>query len=383
MSTVKRPPRLIAFHLPQYHPIPENDRWWGTGFTEWTNTAKAKPLFPDHYQPHVPADLGFYDLRLSESRLAQAELARTYGIEGFCYYEYWFGGKRLLERPFQEILDTGEPEFPFCICWANETWTGIWHGAPNRVLIEQTYPGLEDHRAHFVSWQRAFNDSRYIKVDGKPVLVIYRPEKLPDAKQVTQFWRRLALEGGFPGLYLIGVSHNLRWSPQADGFDATVTPNLPERARPWVPWTHPIKRLRRALEIRKGMPVVHNYADIYPSFMVPARPGVVDHPCLIPNWDNTPRSGKNGLVLHGSTPALFRAHVRQVFESVLDRPPEQNLVFVKSWNEWAEGNHLEPDLRFGCEYLESLRDELQRFSGDAELPSARREPGAAVAGAAN
>ena len=217
-----RPPRLIAFHLPQYHPIPENDRWWGTGFTEWTNTAKAKPLFPDHYQPHVPSDLGFYDLRLPESRLAQAELARRYGIEGFCYYEYWFGGKRLLERPFEEILDSKQPDFPFCICWANETWTGIWHGAPNRVLIEQTYPGLDDHKAHFASWQRAFNDSRYIKVDGKPVLVIYRPEKLPDAKQVTQFWRTLAQEGGFPGLYMIGVSHNLRWSPQADGFDARL-----------------------------------------------------------------------------------------------------------------------------------------------------------------
>lgn len=138
--------RAIAFYLPQFHPIPENDEWWGKGFTEWTNTAKAKPLFPGHYQPHVPADLGFYDLRLTEARVAQAEMAAEYGIEGFCYWHYWFAGKRLLEHPFNEVMQSGKPDFPFCLGWANDTWSGIWHGAPNRVLIEQTYPGLEDYK---------------------------------------------------------------------------------------------------------------------------------------------------------------------------------------------------------------------------------------------
>ena len=141
--------RAIALYLPQFHPIPENDAWWGSGFTEWTNTAKARPLFAGHHQPHVPADLGFYDLRLPETREAQAALARRYGIEGFCYYHYWFAGRRILERPFDEVLASGKPDFPFCLCWANESWTGIWHGAPGRILIEQTYPGPADHAAHF------------------------------------------------------------------------------------------------------------------------------------------------------------------------------------------------------------------------------------------
>ena len=170
--------RVIAFYLPQFHPIPENDEWWGKGFTEWTNTAKAKPLFPGHYQPHVPADLGFYDLRVPETRIAQAEMAKEYGIEGFCYYHYWFAGKRLLERPFDEVLNSGMPDFPFCLCWANQTWTGIWHGSPDRVLIEQTYPGPEDEEVILIICCKAFHDQRYIKVDGKPMFLVYCPKRV-------------------------------------------------------------------------------------------------------------------------------------------------------------------------------------------------------------
>ena len=171
--------RAIALYLPQFHPIPENDEWWGKGFTEWTNMAKAKPMFRGHYQPHIPADLGFYDLRVPETRIAQAEMAKEYGIEAFCYYHYWFAGKRMLERPFAEVLESGEPDFPFCLCWANETWTGIWHGAPNRVLIEQTYPGFDDHQNHFDFLLRAFTDRRYVTVDGKPLFLIYQATRHP------------------------------------------------------------------------------------------------------------------------------------------------------------------------------------------------------------
>ena len=155
--------RLISFYLPQFHPIPENDRWWGRGFTEWTNVTKAKPLFKGHYQPRLPADLGYYDLRLPEVREAQAELARNAGIEGFCYYHYWFGGKQLLEQPFNEVVASGKPDFPFCLCWANQTWTGVWYGAPHRTLVEQTYPGREGHRRHFLALRRAFLDERYLR----------------------------------------------------------------------------------------------------------------------------------------------------------------------------------------------------------------------------
>src|ERR1039457_4911938 len=174
--------KLIAFNLPQFHPIPENDEWWGKGFTEWTNTAKAKPLFTGHYQPHVPADLGFYDLRLPESRKAQADMARAYGIEAFCYYHYWFAGKRLLERPVNEIIESGEPDFPFCLCWANDTWSGIWHGTPKHILVEQTYPGYDDYKAHFDYLLKAFSDRRYLTIDGKPLFVVYQPYHMPDPK---------------------------------------------------------------------------------------------------------------------------------------------------------------------------------------------------------
>src|SRR6476660_7941454 len=166
--------RLIAFYLPQFHPIPENDEWWGKGFTEWTNVANAKPMFRGHYQPHVPADLGFYDLRVPETREAQAALARNYGVEGFCYYHYWFAGRRVLERPFDEVLASGQPEFPLCLTGANATWTVVWHGAPTRVLIQQTYPGMDDYRRHFVGLLPALTDQRYLAVEGNPIFLLYR-----------------------------------------------------------------------------------------------------------------------------------------------------------------------------------------------------------------
>jgi len=353
--------RIIAFHLPQYHPIPENDLWWGKGFTEWTNTAKAKPLFEGHYQPHVPADLGFYDLRVAETRNAQAEMAREYGIEAFCYYHYWFGGKRLLERPFNEVLESGQPDFPFCLCWANQTWSGIWHGAPNKVLIEQTYPGEDDHRRHFDYLLRAFMDKRYLRVEGKPVFIIYNPDELPDTLHVTELWRELAMSAGLPGLFLIAEHGSPDWDPQQTGFDARVSVLLPPRRRTlqaWATWKQPMRKLRYWYADWRNLPTIHQYEYVSKFLVGDPVPGVEGYPCVIPNWDNTPRSGANGMVLHGSTPELFRRQLRKALENVADLPAERRFVFVKSWNEWAEGNHLEPDLRFGHQYLEVLREEL-------------------------
>lgn len=348
-------PRLIAFHLPQYHPIPENDEWWGKGFTEWTNTAKAKPLFPGHYQPHVPADLGFYDLRLAEARAAQAELAKQYGLEGFCYYHYWFGEKPLLERPFDEIISSGQPDFGFCLCWANQTWTGIWHGAPGRILIEQTYPGDEDHRKHFEHLLPAFQDERYIRVDGKPVFVIYRPMEMPDVHRVMDLWREMAVAAGLTGLHLVAVE-GPDWIPQEHGFDASITPRLPPR-RGWVSWRNPIKKLIQKYQEMKGYPTIHSYEAILPDLLIQPAAGVENYPCVIPNWDNTPRSGANGLVLQGSTPELFRGHFRKALELAQNLPDQRQFVFVKAWNEWAEGNHLEPDMKFGLGYLKVIAEE--------------------------
>lgn len=362
MADTSRKARVIAFYLPQYHPIPENDEWWGKGFTEWTNTAKAKPLFKGHYQPHVPADLGFYDLRLPEARKAQAELAKQYGIEAFSYYHYWFGGKRIIERPFEEVLQSGQPDFPFCLCWANQTWTGVWHGAPNRVLIEQTYPGMEDHRQHFEYLLKAFRDPRYLTVDGKPVFIVYNPKELPDSLAVTSFWRELAAEVGLPGLFLIAEHSSPEWDPRQLGFDASVCVRLPSRRRDTRPppfRRNPLQHLKFHYQNARTLPTVHQYRDLLHEIVAKPTPGIESFPCVIPNWDNTPRSGANGMVLHGSTPSLFRQLMNKAIAYVQDRPEQHRIVFIKSWNEWAEGNHLEPDLRFGRQYLDALTEALQ------------------------
>lgn len=350
-------PRLLAFYLPQFHPIPENDAWWGKGFTEWTNTAKAKPLYRGHYQPHVPADLGFYDLRLPEAREAQADLARSHGIEGFCYYHYWFAGRRILERPFNEVLVSGRPDYPFCLCWANETWTGIWHGAPNRILIEQTYPGAEDHRAHFETLLPAFLDPRHIRVDGRPLFVIYKPEKIPDVRAVMDLWRNLATRAGLPGLYLAGTSALTSWRPEDHGFDAKIELPL-VNARDWVSRRHPLRWLKQRFEVMAGYPKIHSYRDIMMDYMQRPLPPYESWPCIIHAWDNTPRSGDNGVVLEGSSPRLFQEVLSKGLGRVRTYQPEHQLLFLKSWNEWAEGNHLEPDLRDGLKYLEVISQTL-------------------------
>lgn len=347
---------LIAYYLPQFHPIPENDTWWGKGFTEWTNTAKAKPLFPGHYQPHVPADLGFYDLRCPETRIAQAKLARDFGVEAFCYYHYWFGdGKRLLERPLNEVLESGEPDFPFCLCWANESWTGVWHGTPNRVLIQQTYPGKRDYERHFQALLPAFLDKRYVRIENKPLFLVYSPRELPDSREFTDLWRELAVREGLPGIYFVGVE-NEPWKAEENGFDGATVRVLhhaqkSEKNR-WI--------ARARHHYRKGLqrPTrLFSYENAAAEFVLAECEKTRTYPSAVPNWDNTPRSGRRGLVLHGSTPELFRKHLRAVLQQIQHKPVEHRIVFLKSWNEWAEGNHLEPDLKFGTKYLEVVREE--------------------------
>ena len=350
--------RAIAFYLPQFHPTPENDRWWGKGFTEWTNTAKAKPRFSGHYQPHVPADLGFYDLRVPETRIAQAELARASGIEAFCYYHYWFAGKKLLHRPFEEVLASRQPDFPFCLCWANQTWSGIWHGEPKRVLIEQTYPGIDDHRAHFEYLKPAFADPRYLKVAGRPLFLVYAPTFLPDAERVLDQWRSWCVEAGLPELFIAGVNFDGGASRLPAGFDAAVMQNFPA-ASTWYPWDQPVAKISRYITVRRGMPTVVDYAEATERMLPSVEALSNGFPTVVPNWDNSPRSGHRGLALHDSTPEKFRQHLRNGIALLRDRPLDLRILFVKSWNEWAEGNHLEPDLRFGHEYLRVCSEELQ------------------------
>lgn len=361
------PPRLIAFYLPQYHPIPENDEWWEKGFTEWTNVAKAKPLFKGHYQPHIPADLGFYDLRVPETRQAQAEMAKEYGIHGFCYYHYWFDGKQLLERPFQEVLTSGEPEFPFCLCWANQTWSGIWHGAPDRILMEQTYPGEEDHNRHFQALLPAFKDERYIKVDGKPLLAISKPSDLPNTSDTIELWQKLAVDNGLKGLFIVGLINDYS-KPipyEGVGYDGFTLIKMTWERREGKNrfWRYLMKIFGREKFIKTFQKTFSQPYNFYDFQKMSGEMVIGDlpfeyYPCIIPNWDNSPRSGIEGFIGINSTPDIYKKQLMKAVERIKYYPEDHNLIFIKSWNEWAEGNYLEPDQKFGRGYLQATRDGL-------------------------
>jgi hypothetical protein len=369
VSGANRRARLIAFYLPQFHPIPENDEWWGKGFTEWTNVTKASPLFRGHYQPKLPADLGFYDLRLPEVRLKQAELARDYGIEAFCYWHYWFNGKRVLERPFNEVLKSGQPDLPFCLGWANDSWTGIWHGCPDRVLIEQTYPGPKDEKAHFYALLEAFSDYRYLKISSMPLFLIYKPYMLPEPNRFLDHWRELAVKEGFPGIYFVGNARTIDWKYESDGFDAMTTHNpglstyhifYPPQAFQDKLWSErfPGRRFVNSYLQHYPGPKIMLYEDYIKIALPELRKEFDEYPCVLPNWDSTPRSGDAGYVLLDSTPDLFGEHLREAINQVAHKDYEKRIVFVKSWNEWGEGNYLEPDFMYGMEYLEVCKSEV-------------------------
>ncbi len=349
--------RVIAFYLPQFHPIPENDEWWGKGFTEWANVGKAKPLFKGHYQPRVPADLGYYDLRVPETRKAQADMAREHGVEGFCYWHYWFGnGKRLIERPFNEVFASGEPDFPFCLAWANESWKGFAHGLKNRnLLLEQLYPGVEDYTAHFNEILPVFKDKRYLTVDGKPIFMIYKPIADPEVKVFIETWRRLAVENGLEGIYFVGHKNDSTISNadiMASGVDAL---NIVRMNDFFLQRSFVQKATAYFNKIFRSMPLIYSYKEMSKYFINEEdRKGNI-YPSIIPGWDHTPRSGHEGLVIHDSTPTLFEKHVNKAIDIIKDKEPEHKIIFIKSWNEWAEGNYMEPDRRWGMKYLRTLK----------------------------
>jgi len=351
--------RSIAFYLPQYHPIPENDKWWGKGFTEWRNVAKAQPLFPGHYQPHVPADLGFYDLRLPESRQAQAELAREYGIYGFCYYHYWFNGRRILERPFNEVLSSGKPDFPFCLCWANENWTKVWDGQSKNVLLEQKY-NEEDDREHIRALEAAFCDQRYIRINGKPLFLVYRASKIPHPLKTTSIWREEADKLGIGELYLCKVESFLDeyGDPTADGFDASI-----EFQPDWKNLGQPLQRgkawgLARRLGIAQaafGQHRVFDYGTVIERMLQRSLPSYKQFPCITPSWDNTARRKEDAVIFRNSTPELYQRWLEAAVERVASNCSAERIVFINAWNEGAEGNHLEPCQKWGRQYLEATK----------------------------
>lgn len=354
-------PKIIAFYLPQYHPTKDNNKWWGEGFTEWTNVAKAKKLFPGHYQPKIPADLGFYDLRLPEIREKQVELAREAGIFGFCYYHYWFGnGRQELELPFNEVLESGKPDFPFCLCWANESWSRkFWNKdgslAGSQILVEQIYPGIEDDRSHFYSLLPAFLDKRYMRIDDRPVFVIYRPLAYDKLQQMVVLWNDLARKNGFPGIFFIGYTldvENEYDNIKKLGINAVCSCRMRRHKRGSLLWA-----LRKGISMLTHTPECYNYRKVYPTLIGSEETQKEDvFPTMIPNWDHTPRSGANGYLFTNSTPELFQKHAEDVLNRISQKPADRQICFLKSWNEWGEGNYMEPDLKYGKGYIKALRD---------------------------
>ncbi len=350
-------PRFLAFYLPQFHPVPENDAWWGKGFTEWTNVAKAQPMSKGHYQPHLPADLGFYDLRLEETRIAQAELAKAHGIHGFCYYHYWFNGKMLLERPFNEVLDSRKPDFPFCLCWANENWTRTWDGLSTNTLIGQDYKNYQVEE-HFEWLANAFSDPRYIKINEKPLFLIYRADQIPQLGTVIEKMRKTSQRLGFKDIYLCAVK-NTQFSltdKEAIGFglDALIdfqpsARQLPQRT---IKTPAPILSLY-GLWRKKSVPI--GYKEFIQKIINAPLPEMKTFPCVFPSWDNTARRKTSVTIIQNTDANLFKRFLASATTKIEHYPEQEHIVFINAWNEWAEGCHMEPDLKNGHNFLLALK----------------------------
>lgn len=359
-------PKIIALYLPQYYPFKENNEWWGPGFTEWTNVGKAKPLFKGHYQPKVPADLSYYDLRLPIVREQQAQLAREAGISAFCYWHYWFGnGKRLLADVFQEVLESQKPDFPFCLGWANHSWYAkTWDKdskQKDKLLMEQTYPGEEDARMHFDFLLKAFNDHRYVKVGNKPFLYIFDSKAIP-SEYITMF-NKWAIEAGFDGLYLvanISITDDYR-DFIAKGFEAVVVNRILYYDSLLVKKSTKVRRafstiIRNLKSFFSNKPsLLADYSKIYNNLVTSEEYNEHFIPQIIPGWDHSPRSGNKGLIYYNNTPDAFYLHCKAALNSIEQKDKNHQIVLLKSWNEWGEGNYMEPDIKFGKSFISALR----------------------------
>lgn len=362
--------KFLAYYLPQYHPIPENDSWWGKGFTEWTNVAKAKPLFKHHYQPILPGELGFYDLRVPEIQEDQARLAKEYGVDGFIYYQYWFGnGKMLLEKPAESMLKNKKIDFPFCFCWANETWKGIWHGLNNpEVLIEQIYNGEQDYIDYFNYLLPFFKDSRYIKIDNKPMFHIYRLDAIPDLNIFLQIFDQLAKKNEFDGIYIIAtgnvysqnvidndnvhgvagldVFNQIRYQQNSFFNKQSFLGKVENKIRAKIGLTNDIEKRRKPLILDYSKGITKLNVNFPHNKYIQ---------CVFPNWDNSARSGKKALIFKNATPQSWLIHLNKAIVHLQINKANPQFIIIKSWNEWAEGNYLEPDAKYGRQWLEVIK----------------------------
>lgn len=373
--------KLIAFYLPQYHRIKENDEWWGEGFTDWVNVAQARPRFRGHRQPQIPSSLGFYDLLHEDVWDAQAKLAKTYGIDGFCQYHYYFNGDTLLEEPLNHMLASGKPDLPFCLCWANENWTRRWDGGERHLLMEQRYEtyDVDQHIGHLA---KAFTDHRYMQADGRPIWLIYDPGEIPNIAEVVAQWRDSAKKIIGKDLYLIGVQsfqNSLSQSEMIDaGFDATVQffPGGSHREQR-NKFNHirylPQRVINELVKFgvlpepfQRIVPNRYSYAEFAHSEIARLNNeeiGAQTFPGLVPSWDNSARRKNSAsTIIQNDDPGLFQEWLEAAIRYSRKSAPAESLVFINAWNEWAEGCHLEPDVEMGERFLEAVRDARIRTS---------------------
>jgi lipopolysaccharide biosynthesis protein len=339
---------LIAFYLPQFHTIPENDAWWGKGFTEWTNVTKAKPLFQGHYQPHLPTDMGFYDLRVRSTRREQINLAKEYGIDGFCYHYYWFSGTRLLNQPLDDMLADPESDMPFCLCWANENWTRKWDGAEREVLIAQRY--LPEDALEFIKSVAPFlSDPRYIRMSGAPFLIVYCPQRLPEPHKTIAVWREYCRSAGFGEIHLCAALIYGNEDYAQYGFDSGV--EFPPHNN------SACKNVAAALPFDDAFSGnVIEFSAIAQTYIGRMYHNANVFKAVFPSWDNSARTGSRAVIVVGGTPENYEYWLAEVIRRTRqDFPNENRFVFINAWNEWAEGCHLEPDREHQRGFLEATR----------------------------
>lgn len=359
--------KIIAFYLPQFHTIPENDKWWGKGFTEWTNAKKAVPLYEGHYQPHVPLNEDYYDLSNVTVMERQAKLAQEYGVYGFCYYHYWFkDGKKLLEKPLENMLSDMAVDIPFCLCWANENWCRTWTGDDRDILMEQDYGSEKDWQKHYDYLKAFWDDERYIKIDERPIFVIYKPGQIPGLKDMIAYWNANRKSEGKADLLI------MKQYPEVPVYDSSLEPYVeyvikfqPINTLIWKEEkeeTNPVKRFLKNTvfyecyrKLRRRKPVqpkllVCDYDEAWNNILNVQPFGKKYINGAFVSWDNTARN-VNGTVFHGADPEKFEYYMGELLKK--DSPLD--LIFLNAWNEWGEGAHIEPDERYGYGFLEALK----------------------------
>ena len=372
--------KLVALYFPQLHTIPENDEWWGKGFTDWVNVRQAKPQFDGHNQPRVPLDDRYYDQSQMETLAWQIGLAKQYGVHGFCHYHYWFDGKQLLETPTNLMLDNKELDFPFCLAWANETWSRRWDGLEHHILQEQTHrPDKAMWERHFNYLYRAWSDERAIKIDGRPVFLIYRPHRIEKIGEMFDCWRNLARQRGLPGLYFVAMKQyeypmpevlayfdasmhfqpfEALYSPDFDSDKRAILPEFMMRVLRRLP--EPVMAFLRAVRDTRGPALTfYDYEKVWSHMLKVERDGgLPTFPGAFVDWDNTARYGNRARLFKGASPERFAHWFKRLVQVTAQRPANERTIFLNAWNEWAEGTYLEPDARHGYRCLEAVRDGL-------------------------